>query len=163
MLNALMALPIWRAKLVWGREGGCDGKRKLICKTPATISGASPAYRISSELIAPGAVRPYCRIDMGRTGAPRTPVRIVPSGCGKVEMPPPVAHTVTMEPGAAGLAAVFREPSWLRATENTPGSEGRTNMVGPARVPDGVMTVMVVVSCPNTSAGTMVLICVGPA
>src|ERR1035438_427230 len=88
--GSLSALPIWSTNAFNGYRSCPGGKRKLIWSTPVTNPGAAPAYNTS---------RDSCHS----------------TATGRLSAPPPVAQTLTMDPGAAGLVAEFNDPSWLSA------------------------------------------------
>src|SRR6266516_7666045 len=77
-------------------ESTCAGNRKRISVTPAIRPGAYAADKTSSES-GPDSDPPRKTMlsngkentDTGSVGAPAAPQRIVPSGCGAVDMPAP--------------------------------------------------------------------------
>src|SRR6266700_2037204 len=93
--GSLTASPILTTKpKLLKSESTCAGNRKRISVTPAILPGASAAYKTSSERGPDSDSPKKTKLNNGKentatgsVGAPAAQQRIVPSGCGAVDMP----------------------------------------------------------------------------
>src|SRR5438128_885480 len=99
----------------------------LIWKTPATSNGAAPVYSTLAS-------SPPTVTVTGAFGFGNTAVASNPSTPGGDVCPSPVPKRTMVEPTAAGVAGVFRDPSWFRIAPapdafrmNNPGAVAATD------------------------------------
>src|SRR5258706_12955371 len=110
----LVYMPSFNITCTSYEGGSISGIFTLICTKPWTIPGADVTERILEAL-------PSSSTVIGRAGVKGVASSgTLPSSCGCVVIPTPVASNAMADPGAAGLSNEFTVPSELSIDPGPP-------------------------------------------